>query len=164
MTKLNLLLASFLVFLSTALFAQSEKEEAFIKDFFEVVKKGDKTLLDDKFLLEDKDFETFTQSQQAAGGTQTYDKAAFKAFVEDRNKKILVGFDDMLKHAVTSKVEMAKTTYSSNKKIVPQNMTVVVSFYQIYFKYYDYTFKIKIEAYPMGDGIKISAINGKIFM
>ena len=146
-------------------YSQASKEEAFMRAFFEVVQKSDKKALVDKFCLKESDVDVYNESQKKIGSTKVISKEEFAKFVDEKNKKIIRDFEELLKHAVTSKIDFEYTSFASYKRILAANAEIPSSYYIITFNYHDlYTFKMKLECCPLGDDIKLFNVIHKLTM
>lgn len=135
--------------------AQS-KEEDFAKALFEVIKKGDKKVLTEKFLLKETDFELFNQSQKSIGSAKVLTKDEFLKLVKEKNDRILRDFDDMRAHAVKNKIVFDKSAYSSFKVVAAPNADVPAGYYKLYFVYENtFTIKVLYEACPLGEELRL---------
>lgn len=136
--------------------AQALKEEEFVKSFFEILKKGDKKELADKILFKESDLEAYNANLKALGSTKEFSKDEFAKFIDDKNRKVIREFDDLIKHATTSKITWPDTKFFSYRKIADPTAEVNAGYYKIVFKVHEtYTFKIQLEAAPVGEGLRM---------
>ncbi len=143
----------------------NEKEDAFVKAFFEVLKKGDKKLLVEKFLLKESDLEVYNQSRAAVGSKVVLTKDEFAKLVEDRNSKITRGFEELRTSAAKAKVTFENTEFKSYKKFEDASAEVPAGYYKMMFILHEqYVFKVQFEASPLGDDFKLYNIMNTVSM
>jgi len=161
----KLLLVACILFSQIFLVSAQSKEEDFAKAFFELVKKGDKKNLADKWMLKESDLELYNQSQSKLGNTKVMTKDEFSKFVKDKNDRILRNFDEMRAHAIKGKINFENSVYTSLKKVADANSDVPASYFKLLFTFQEtFTIKILYEACPLGEELRLFNVQNAVTM